>query len=600
MSGFEVVGVVLGVLPLAIEALKSYRAILSRIRSAERDLRALIQDLETEKVRLQTTCEVLLDGIAPLSRIDDIVKKPFGPEWKQFDENIRGRLWTSMDTFRDKAKEMEEAAEELSEKLGLNADNQAKLNSKKAILDEYRKRASFSLRKKDYESIISRLKTANSVLRDLADDNRKLEPSRKRRSQARVVRLLRGLSQSMFDALKNAVACRCTHPHDLCLELVPRTATLVPTDVEDELARSLNFHVILGSYESSGTGTKSSAQSTGGARNLERLHRWDSFRLQLQSSIEQNADQTSSLSIPSSERRSASPRPRVRFGGIFGSSSKLESTSPKEAPAMGSRKNTNAGTPLLTPTTAPPVVSADLCQAVIAWEKEQKNPEAPCCGYIADPHRTFGLYPEGHCPAPSPIVTLRHLLMAYNESRQYDLLEKLRVALAISMNILYLYKTPWLARILSLDDIVFFQESEKTSVPSARSASTGTFVKVRVETIPSETLPFTKPPRASNPILLSLGAMLIQVITGRPEPTLDMTTESNTDLAFIMEKRKAGLQLRDKVLEEVGENYLLAVEWCLNNVLGIMGFEDEDFCQCFYEGVVSRLENDIQQLSKCY
>lgn len=127
MSGFEVVGVVLGVLPLAIEALKSYRAILSRIRSAERDLKALIQDLETEKVRLQTTCEVLLDGIAPLSRIDDIVNKPFGPEWKRFDDNIRGRLWTSMDTFRDNAREMQEAAEELSEKLGLNADNQVSI-----------------------------------------------------------------------------------------------------------------------------------------------------------------------------------------------------------------------------------------------------------------------------------------------------------------------------------------------------------------------------------------------------------------------------------------------------------------------------------------
>jgi len=127
MSGIEVIGVVLAVLPLAIEALKSYRAILSRIRSADRDLKALVQDLETKQVRLQTTCEVLLDGIAPLSRIDDIVKKPFGPEWKQFDENIRGRLWTSMDAFRDNAEEMQQAAEELSEKLGLKSNSQVNM-----------------------------------------------------------------------------------------------------------------------------------------------------------------------------------------------------------------------------------------------------------------------------------------------------------------------------------------------------------------------------------------------------------------------------------------------------------------------------------------
>lgn len=466
----------------------------------------------------------------------------------------------------------------------------------KSILDECRKRASFSLRKRDYESIISRIKAANSILRDLADDNRKLEPSRKQRSQARVTRLLRGLSQSIFDALKTAIACRCAHPHDLCLELLSRTATLVPTDVEDELARSLDFHLMLGSYESSCTGTRPTLQGTGEIDALEEPRRWDSFRLQLQPRIEQSQDQSSKLTAPSNGSRTVSPRPRVRFGRLFSSSPKLDPTSSEEAPAASSTNTTNDETP----ETPLPVLNANLCQVVIAWDKGQKNTAAPCCGYIADPHRTFGLYPQSYYSALSPAFTLRHLLMTYNGKREYGLLEKLRVALAISMNILYLYKTPWLSRMLSLDDIVFFQKSQKTYDPYPGTSSTGTFVKVRVETVPTEFLPLRKPPRASNPILLSLGAMLIQVITGRPEPALDMTMASNTDLAFIMEKRKAGLQLRDKVLEEVGENYLLAVEWCLNNVLGIIGLEDEEFCQSFYEGVVLRLEKDIQQLSRCF
>ena len=89
MSGIEAVGLVLSILPLAIKALQGYRAMLSGVRGADRDLKALLQDLETEQVRLQTTCEVLLDGIAPLSRIDDMVEKPFGPEWEQFSDDIR-------------------------------------------------------------------------------------------------------------------------------------------------------------------------------------------------------------------------------------------------------------------------------------------------------------------------------------------------------------------------------------------------------------------------------------------------------------------------------------------------------------------------------
>ncbi|KAF4991531.1 hypothetical protein FDECE_14005 [Fusarium decemcellulare] len=125
MSGIEVVGVVLGILPLAIEALKGYRIMLSRVRGADRDLKALIQDLETEQVRLQTTCEVLLDSIAPLTRIDTMVKKPFGPEWDQFSDEIRERLWTATDKFKEHAKEMQEAAEELREKLSVEADGKA-------------------------------------------------------------------------------------------------------------------------------------------------------------------------------------------------------------------------------------------------------------------------------------------------------------------------------------------------------------------------------------------------------------------------------------------------------------------------------------------
>ncbi|KAF9770810.1 hypothetical protein IL306_011580 [Fusarium sp. DS 682] len=124
MSGIEVVGLILAVLPPAIKALREYRAMLSRVRGADRDLKALIQDLETEQIRLQTTCEVLLDGIAPLSRIDEMVKKPFGPEWEQFSDNIRERLWTTMGTFEEHAKEMQEAAQELREKLCIKEDGQ--------------------------------------------------------------------------------------------------------------------------------------------------------------------------------------------------------------------------------------------------------------------------------------------------------------------------------------------------------------------------------------------------------------------------------------------------------------------------------------------
>lgn len=121
MSGFEVVGVVLGVLPLAIEALKTYKSTLSSMRNVERSLKALIQDLETEQVRLRTTCEVLLEGIVPLSMIDTLLETPFGPQWELYDHQLRLRLWTSSAKFQEQVAEMQKAAEELKNNLSIQA-----------------------------------------------------------------------------------------------------------------------------------------------------------------------------------------------------------------------------------------------------------------------------------------------------------------------------------------------------------------------------------------------------------------------------------------------------------------------------------------------
>lgn len=125
MSGLEVVGVVLGVLgalPAAVEALKGYRTLLSSVKNVERELRTIIQDLETERVRLRTTCEILLDGVAPYSVIDSLIERPFGPDWKPYKDQLRLRLWSSTTNFEEYVSEMQKASIELSQKLSIQAD----------------------------------------------------------------------------------------------------------------------------------------------------------------------------------------------------------------------------------------------------------------------------------------------------------------------------------------------------------------------------------------------------------------------------------------------------------------------------------------------
>lgn len=133
----------------------------------------------------------------------------------------------------------------------------------------------FTLKKKDYNDIISRLKSANTFLHDLVKDSRVLGASRKRRSHNQILRLLRTLARSLFDALRDVViGCYCPHPYKACLELVVRDLAFIRyLDTEDELAKEVPFHVVLSSVVSENTLVE-----------FEELPppniRWTSFRLQ--------------------------------------------------------------------------------------------------------------------------------------------------------------------------------------------------------------------------------------------------------------------------------------------------------------------------------
>lgn len=118
----EVAGVILGVLPLAIKAVKQYMDILSSVKDAKRNLKSLLQDLETEQIRLETTCEVLLDGIVPHDAIDRLIRAPLGAEWKPYSERLRLRLWTTAQRFEEQITEMQAAVEDLRTKLCIESD----------------------------------------------------------------------------------------------------------------------------------------------------------------------------------------------------------------------------------------------------------------------------------------------------------------------------------------------------------------------------------------------------------------------------------------------------------------------------------------------
>lgn len=101
MSGFEVVGVVLASLPIVVAVQQSFANSITTWRKYHREVKMLIRTLETDDTRLESILEMLLIGIAPDDQMEEMVKDPFGPLWKDpiIHSKVRGRLWKSHDVF---------------------------------------------------------------------------------------------------------------------------------------------------------------------------------------------------------------------------------------------------------------------------------------------------------------------------------------------------------------------------------------------------------------------------------------------------------------------------------------------------------------------
>lgn len=110
---------VLGVIPLVIKALNTYRTILSSTKSGQRDLEDMISILTAERMILQNTCQILLKDIVPNSQLDAITADPFNPAWKRYEMEINMRLYGSSSVFLDTVTEMKKAVDELQQKLAV-------------------------------------------------------------------------------------------------------------------------------------------------------------------------------------------------------------------------------------------------------------------------------------------------------------------------------------------------------------------------------------------------------------------------------------------------------------------------------------------------
>ncbi|KAI0534341.1 hypothetical protein GGR58DRAFT_505388 [Xylaria digitata] len=387
--------------------------------------------------------------------------------------------------FEEYVTEILKATQELRLKLGIEEGSRVSSSDQASILETLKRNTSFTLKRKEYEGVLSKMKTNNAALQDLCRVHLELEPHRGRRSQLRVTALLRGLSHSIYSALCNTITCKCIYPHIIGLQLARRDAVMLPNDVEEEVAQQFDFNIAL------------------------------------RTTI---AKDTKKFAQPPTRQSSS--------GGI----------SLKELPTAACRCTERFHRP-------------KYLTYVILLRGSLKL-QLWAIMTVLHTQRKFVLSPPNEV-GPQKYITLRQVLDGSTlDLPPFGLKDQLQLALALSVSIIHLSGTPWLAQIMTLDDIVLLVgDGNTTSQPTLSIYQPFVIQCVhRTAALQGGSSLTTDPQMASstrdfgqarpiNYATLSLGALLIQIAIRRVDSELEMTY--TLDTRSIASKRESCSRLEE-------------------------------------------------------
>ncbi|TDZ68005.1 hypothetical protein CTRI78_v002463 [Colletotrichum trifolii] len=572
MSGFEVAGVVLGSIPLLISALEHYQQGISSIRkwrNYDRELRSLIRNLETERVRFQDVCEKLLVGLVPSSQIESMVEQPFGTSWQEdnIQSKIRARLWRSFNVFEKTVEDMREAIREMMQKLDLEADEKMKWLGDSFIIREFKK-ASFTLKRSDHAEEMTTIKDGITNLESLIDRNIQMEPERKSRSQGRLLKLVREISGGVHRALRSSFQCSCAH--QVHLGLASRSTDMGQKDEDEDIIQKLDFQLAL-TWDEKRKGVDADVDEL-------KLH-WEEVVVK---AMAREAASTQALTVPAPTWTNNKQK-TVSFA--------LSTSTTATASCVAQTSTMVFQKPFSAMTINPLASTINMCESI---RQSQKAVAIDCYGYgmITDQKRAFRVIPEErNCDRNDwAMVSLREVLEKPGDFPHMSYSAKLHLAATISSSFLQLHQTPWLPGMLTNSDILFMRKGPKLNYEQA-------FVMNYMPERLGDQQPASILATGSRcPELLSLGLLLLELSLGKPIEWLRTENEKPPSGAprLLYESMTAQRLLQQKQLGS--PNYVSAVQRCIwgEFARSKLDLNDEDFRQEMYEKVVALLETDLK------
>ncbi|KAK8090530.1 hypothetical protein PG994_000035 [Apiospora phragmitis] len=226
-TGFEVVGVILGAIPLVIEGIRAYKRIK---KGMSRTCNTLILEIETE----QTILRELYEGLYDEAEIN-------GDRERKIEENVEHLLGNCSENFTRTAETMHGIIKELKEKLEMNPDGQTPDQPLFA-------RLRLGGTEADFDELVARLRRKSEQLKAMIDLSQKRiarEPKSRKTKQASVIGVARQLLKNACSALSQAMKCTCPNPHKMNLRVETYSSQLLNHGDVEELANKIPIHVVV-------------------------------------------------------------------------------------------------------------------------------------------------------------------------------------------------------------------------------------------------------------------------------------------------------------------------------------------------------------------
>ncbi|KAF2474227.1 uncharacterized protein BDR25DRAFT_120151 [Lindgomyces ingoldianus] len=570
MSGVEVVGITLAVMPLIITAIEDYNDSLDPVKAFlrwERELPQFIRKLRNQHVHFAQTMRLLLEPITTEFELAEMLSDPSGQMWK--DENmsrkLKDKLQESFQAYQSTIADIERIMKKIASKLDLNRAANITRNDLEAMLVanpqqgskyEFKKRVRFGMSKKTIKGLLEELDECNKELERYTDRSEKLETLRKviKPSFANRIQRIQDYAKNLHSVLLSSWACSCRSYHNTSLQLEQRANLYASGMKKAKLSQNSRTSFTV-SFSSFGT--------------TEHTWTWQEAEIRI--------EDDDGYVLPTAPMAKPKMAKTVSFGD-------------KEPPPPYS-----TGDPAIIAQTLQEV--KDLCAAI-----QQLHKSCPCIGFSFDSERKLrGVYP---IDAPvkkrttsGDMITLDELLnhppLVNGRPAKLSRKERYSLAVTLASSTLQLNSTPWFPDQWSKKDIVF---------PRTVSHIVDTehpYVVPRLPGLSKDSMPTPKRRgfQNKNTVLLALAIALLELYFGisaekRQEAELGAIEGASNPWTLCA----MAYEWTESEQENLSAAFLSAVTHCLRCFSDPgASLQDPDFLQAAVEGIVLPLQDELWQ-----